>query len=50
MLGEAVAPKQVRAVPRFKKDLEAMSAFFTPDMPPEVTDRVYEQTRIPSVS
>ena len=34
--GEAEAPKLVQAVPRFKKDLEAMIVFFTPIEPPEV--------------
>jgi hypothetical protein len=40
MLGDAVAPELVRAVPRFKIDLHAMSLFFKPGSPPEVTDRV----------
>jgi hypothetical protein len=40
MLGDAVAPELVWAVPRFKPDLHAMSLFFKPDSPPEVTDRV----------
>ena len=40
MEGNLVAPKRVRAVPRFKLDLDAMTLFFTPDSPPEVTDRV----------
>jgi hypothetical protein len=40
MLGVTVAPELVRAVPRFKLDLNAMSLFFKPALPPEVTDRV----------
>jgi hypothetical protein len=40
MRGNAVAPKRVRAVPRFKSDLEAMTVSFSPDLAPEVTDRV----------
>jgi hypothetical protein len=40
MLLDAVAPELVRAVPRFKFDLHAMSLFFKPGSPPEVTDRV----------
>jgi hypothetical protein len=40
MHGDAVAPKRARTVPRFKLDLEAMTLFFSPDLAPEVTDRV----------
>jgi hypothetical protein len=39
MLRDAVTPEHVRAVPRFKLvDLEAMTLFFTLDMPPEVIE------------
>jgi hypothetical protein len=37
---ESDAPKMVQAVPRFKKDLEAMIEFFSPIEPPEVIERV----------
>jgi hypothetical protein len=40
MCGDIVAPKHVCGVPRFKLDLEAMTLFFSPDLPPEGTDRV----------
>lgn len=40
MRGDAVAPKRVRAVPRSKLDLEAVSLFFSPELAPEMTDRV----------